>query len=709
MSRNAQGQYFLPEGNPVVPGELVKAEWANLTMEDIAIALTGSLARDGSGGMTGPLKAATGTEQRPSITFVEDPTSGLFKDANGAVGAVAVGTKQAYWSKNGFFLTTNPADKMEAATKQYVDALSAQMTDIVGTFGYTKTPADLPPNGYIPANWDNSGAPVFAIQMKEGQALSYRPTDTSNPQYGDVFVYVGTNFVATGWTNIGSIHGPVGPQGETGPAGAQGPEGPTGPQGPTGQTGATGPQGPQGIQGPAGPQGTTGEIGPAGPVGPVGPKGDDGATGPQGQQGPIGPTGATGPAGPKGDDGATGPQGPQGEKGNAGNTATLVGSFSNHLPSQLPQNGFFPANWDSPGNPAKDTQMRVGDALIYTGGSKTDAAYGHVWSYVAQTFDSDSWVDCGDIEGPEGPQGPMGPKGTTGETGPAGPVGPQGPQGIQGAQGAQGTTGETGPTGPVGPQGPKGDDGGIGPQGPAGPTGPQGPAGKDGAQGAEGPQGSKGDQGPAGPGGAQGPAGPAIVGMVAMFAGAQYVPPLWHICDGTNGTVDLRDKFIVASGSKFAAGSTGGSLKIGVNNMPSHSHGGATGGESASHTHDMGASDVELSGGTTGGGGSHSHGVSDPGHFHSVWGISYPGNSFQGGNGYTDSGHPNTGMSSTGIGIQGVGDHTHPISGTAKISGSTGQQSTDHTHSVSAEGGGADYIQPYFALVFAQFMGVAKK
>lgn len=657
MSRNAQGQYFLPEGNPVTPGELVKAEWANLTMEDIANALTGSLARDGSGGMTGPLKAAAGNEKRPSVTFVEDPTSGLFKDANGAVGAVAGGTKQAYWSKNGFFLTTNPADKMEAATKQYVDALSAQMTDIVGTFGHTKTPADLPPNGYIPANWDNTGAPVFAIQMKEGQALSYRPADTSNPQYGNVFVYVGTNFIASGWTNIGSIQGPVGPQGETGPAGAQGPEGPTGPQGPTGQTGATGPAGPTGPQGPIGPQGTTGEMGPTGPTGPQGPKGDDG------------------------------PVGPQGAQGQPGIACVIVGSFgASKTPNDLPANGLIPANWDGPGNPPADYQMRPGESLIYTQVPKSNPLYGHVFEYVPDSvslFDLNNWVDLGDVVGPQGPTGP------------------------------QGTTGEVGPTGPTGPQGPKGDDGPVGPQGAQGGAGPQGPAGKDGAQGAEGPQGPAGPKGDQGLPGAQGPAGPAIVGMIAMFAGAQFLQAGWHICDGTNGTVDLRDKFIVASGSKFAANTAGGSFTIGVNQMPAHSHGGATGAQSADHVHNMGSQPVTLSGGTTGPAGTHSHGVSDPGHSHGpTSGVVFLGRNDYGGPWYTSNGGLSysefsaTTKNATGIGIQAVGDHTHSISGTATISGDTGGVSANHTHTVSAEGGGQEYIQPYYAMIFAQYTGV---
>ena len=55
MPRNSQGLYTLPAGNPVVPNTLIEANWANPTMEDIAAALTGSLPRDGSAPMTGPL------------------------------------------------------------------------------------------------------------------------------------------------------------------------------------------------------------------------------------------------------------------------------------------------------------------------------------------------------------------------------------------------------------------------------------------------------------------------------------------------------------------------------------------------------------------------------------------------------------------------------------------------------------------------------
>jgi microcystin-dependent protein len=60
MPRNSQGLYTLPAGNPVVPNTLIEANWANPTMDDIAAALTGSLPRDGSAPMTGPLTLASG-------------------------------------------------------------------------------------------------------------------------------------------------------------------------------------------------------------------------------------------------------------------------------------------------------------------------------------------------------------------------------------------------------------------------------------------------------------------------------------------------------------------------------------------------------------------------------------------------------------------------------------------------------------------------
>jgi hypothetical protein len=55
MSRNGSGTYTLPAGNPVVTGTVISTTWANNTMNDLAAAITDSVAADGQTPMTGPL------------------------------------------------------------------------------------------------------------------------------------------------------------------------------------------------------------------------------------------------------------------------------------------------------------------------------------------------------------------------------------------------------------------------------------------------------------------------------------------------------------------------------------------------------------------------------------------------------------------------------------------------------------------------------
>ena len=68
MSRNGSGVYNLPAGNPVVSGTTITASWANNTMNDVASALTGSLAADGQTPATGNLNMASNR-----VTSVADP------------------------------------------------------------------------------------------------------------------------------------------------------------------------------------------------------------------------------------------------------------------------------------------------------------------------------------------------------------------------------------------------------------------------------------------------------------------------------------------------------------------------------------------------------------------------------------------------------------------------------------------------------------
>ena len=59
MSRNGSGSFSLPSGNPVLTGTTISSTWANTTLNDIASALTGSVASDGQTPMTGSLNMSS--------------------------------------------------------------------------------------------------------------------------------------------------------------------------------------------------------------------------------------------------------------------------------------------------------------------------------------------------------------------------------------------------------------------------------------------------------------------------------------------------------------------------------------------------------------------------------------------------------------------------------------------------------------------------
>jgi hypothetical protein len=96
-------------------------------------------------------------------------------------------------------------------------------TQIVGSFGRITTPADLPPSGLLPADFDGPGFPAAPVQMGLGQSLIYSEVVDTDPEYGSLFTFTGTD-----WANVGHVQGPQGP------VGAMGPVGPTGPLGPAG-------------------------------------------------------------------------------------------------------------------------------------------------------------------------------------------------------------------------------------------------------------------------------------------------------------------------------------------------------------------------------------------------------------------------------------------------------------------------------------------
>lgn len=65
------------------------------------------------------------------------------------------------------------------------------------------------------------------------------------------------------------------------------------------------------------------------------------------------------------------------------------------------------------------------------------------------------------------------------------------------------------------------------------------------------------------------------VGGIMIWSGlTTNIPLYWRLCNGVNGTPDLRDRFIVGAGSTYGPGNTGGSAShtLLLSQIPSHSH-----------------------------------------------------------------------------------------------------------------------------------------
>lgn len=112
------------------------------------------------------------------------------------------------------------------------------------------------------------------------------------------------------------------------------------------------------------------------------------------------------------------------------------------------------------------------------------------------------------------------------------------------------------------------------------------------------------------------------VGMILMWSGAaDAVPTGWALCNGENGTPDLRDRFIVGAGNTYAVGATGGAAThthtastgqttLTTNQIPSHNHGISMGYTSSDQGYVGGGTNTNW--GTlytqySGGGASHNH------------------------------------------------------------------------------------------------------
>jgi hypothetical protein len=100
MPRNASGTYTLPL-SPVEPNTVIESDWANDTLADIEATLSDSLSRTGLGGMTAPFRIVDGSAAAPSLSFIAEPSSGLFRQSSGVVGMSIQGVAKQTWNANG--------------------------------------------------------------------------------------------------------------------------------------------------------------------------------------------------------------------------------------------------------------------------------------------------------------------------------------------------------------------------------------------------------------------------------------------------------------------------------------------------------------------------------------------------------------------------------------------------------------------------------
>ena len=158
------------------------------------------------------------------------------------------------------------------------------------------------------------------------------------------------------------------------------------------------------------------------------------------------------------------------------------------------------------------------------------------------------------------------------------------------------------------------------------------------------------------------------IGGIIMWSGSvSTIPSGWVLCNGSNGTPDLRDKFIIGAGTTYAPAATGGSATVTLleANLPAHTH---------------------AFTGTTAAGGGHTHTITDPGHAHSVTTRTSAGGAD---GGFADSWKGTTSVNSsvqtTGITISTAASHTHDVTGTNATTGS---------------GTAFNILPPYFALAY---------
>lgn len=89
-----------------------------------------SLLLDGTSAMTGPVKAADGTLDNPSMVFASDTNTGFYKYGSDQLGVAAGGLLQAIISSTGIQVLTNLLFKMKLLASATLSGSNVQFTSI---------------------------------------------------------------------------------------------------------------------------------------------------------------------------------------------------------------------------------------------------------------------------------------------------------------------------------------------------------------------------------------------------------------------------------------------------------------------------------------------------------------------------------------------------------------------------------------------------
>lgn len=208
-------------------------------------------------------------------------------------------------------------------------------------------------------------------------------------------------------------------------------------------------------------------------------------------------------------------------------------------------------------------------------------------------------------------------------------------------------------------------------------------------------------------------------GMITMWSGSiSTVPAGWALCNGSNGTPDLRNRFVVGAGSTYSVGDTGGSNSVTLTTaqMPSHNHGGSVGsggqhnhgGSTGNSSPSTNSSGSHSHSGSTNSTGSHAHNIERHGQAGSGSVTRLNSDSISNDN----SSQGSWSSFSTALRTASAGSHSHSLS--INSGGSHSHTVNSHSHSISnsgththsltinSTGGGNSHENrpPYFAIAY---------